>query len=223
MNRMFSWITDKCNPLGGECPYKCSYCWARKMISEFDMKKYHGDTCLLVGELDKRYSHGFVFMQDMTDPFSPKVKRELIIPILDTIKKSPDARFLLLTKNPKRYFEFLPYFSENVVLGCTIETNIDYSKEISSAPPVSERLKVMDDLSNTTLLPLFVCIEPIMNFNPDFAKQIEEINPWRVAVGYDNYMNNLDEPLLNETWDLINRLKKFTNVTEKSIRKAWDE
>jgi hypothetical protein len=47
--------------------------------------------------------------------------------------------------------------------------------------------------------------------------------PWKVAVGYDNYGNGLDEPLLLKTDTFIELLEEFTEVERKTIRKAWWE
>ena len=70
----------------------------------------------------------------------------------------------------------------------------------------------------------FIAIEPILDFDLDkFVKWIEEIEPFMVFVGYDNYNNRLPEPPLQKTKELIRRLSEFTCVIEKTIRPAWNE
>jgi len=69
----------------------------------------------------------------------------------------------------------------------------------------------------------FISIEPIMPFSEEFPWKIEKAEPWKVAVGYDNYDNNLPEPLKEETIQLIHDLRTFTSLDLKTIRKAWYE
>ena len=57
-----------------------------------------------------------------------------------------------------------------------------------------------------------------MRFSGDFIKQLRKIEPWGVAVGYDNYKNGLPEPRLSDTKDLIAELEDFTTVYIKTLR-----
>ena len=41
-----------------------------------------------------------------------------------------------------------------------------------------------------------------------------------VAIGYDNYSNNLREPKLSRTENLINELEKYMIVYKKTLREA---
>lgn len=78
-------------------------------------------------------------------------------------------------------------------------------------------------LSNQTKLPLFISIEPILEFDYGFTKLLRSIHSWAVAVGYDNYKHSLPEPELSKTLKLIEELEKFTIVYRKTIKKAWWE
>jgi len=128
---MFSFITHTANPLGGKC-YNCSYCYihGRKgMKKRFKhiRDKYSGEYRIYENVLKKRYKAGdFVFFCDCIDYLNNDVPSEFIREIYEWIEKSPRARFLSLTKNPERYFEFRYEIPHNVVLGSTIETDIDY-------------------------------------------------------------------------------------------------
>jgi len=154
----------------------------------------------------------------MGDLFCYEVPDTWIIRVLHTIEKNPDSRFLLLTKNPLRYFDFLELFPSNVILGATIESDRDW--DVSDAPHPMERLLAMKKLPWDDK---FIAIEPILDFNNVFVDFLEKINPRTVYVGYDNYNHKLPEPELEKTKWLVSELKKFTNVNVKTLRKAWWE
>ena len=112
--------------------------------------------------------------------------------------------------------EFLDLYPENVVLGSTIETNRDYS--VSKAPKTTERYEFMKKLSFKKKI---VSIEPIMDFDLEiFVSWIKEINPVLVHVGYDNYNNNLAEPTLSKTKQLMEQLNTFTRVKTLTLRES---
>ena len=127
------------------------------------------------------------------------------------------STILFLTKNPKRYFEFLEVFPKNLVLGATIETNREY--KVSSAPSVTERYEWMVRIPYHNKM---VSIEPIMDFDPDiFVGWLKEISPVVVHVGYANYNQNIPEPFLEKTTDLISELRSFTKVKVLRLREKY--
>ena len=224
-NRMFPFVTETYNPIGGVCPYNCVYCWAKDLIKRYDFKKYSWECYLIKDALKKRFKAGnFVFLCDMLDLFAFNIPRDIILKVLEIARNNPDSKFLLETKNPQRYFDFLflDEFPSNVVLGATIESNLDYPK-ISKASLQSKRISWMIKLAGETELPLFISIEPILNFDWMFINEIRYIKPWAVAIGYDNYANHLPEPALSKTLSLIANLEKFTKVYRKTIKNAWWE
>jgi hypothetical protein len=98
-----------------------------------------------------------------------------------------------------------------VILGATLESNRDYS--VSEAPAPLERYKSMADLPFEHKL---VCVEPVMDFDLEtFVQWIKDIQPLVVYVGYDNYNNNLAEPSMAKTEQLIDKLRTFTRVKTK--------
>ena len=243
-SRMFSFITETWNPLGGSCPHRCVYCWSRRLEKRYGLKKYQGEPRLIKSELKRRFKLGaFVFTQDMTDLFADNVPTRLILKVLDVERENPKVKFLHLTKNTKRYINLAEEkeFPPNVVLGATVETDfyrffgfrnervfIEY-EEISKATPPQERLRHLLKLKEIIDNPIFISIEPILDFStcplfsPRFVDRIKKIKPWAVAVGYDNYHNKLPEPPLKKTLRLIEELEKFTIVYRKTLRKAWWE
>jgi hypothetical protein len=211
------------------------------------MAKYRGEPRLIEWELQRQFeADDFVFVQDMSDLFAKNVPSRCILRVLDKIKTQP-ANFLFLTKNPSRYDSFLRKFPDNVVLGVTVETNSHYLRsisidlrfysEISQAISPRIRLLALETLLLARLTirkfrqPFFISIEPILDFNlegpearDNFAGYIADLGPWAVAVGYDNYDNELPEPPLSKTMQLIDRLEKAgITVYRKTLREAWNE
>jgi len=224
-SKMFPFITCTWNPLGGACQYNCRYCWARRLIEQNQMVKYQGGAHLCSGELEREFQAGdFVFVQDMTDLFGPWVSKVDILAVLDVIRNTPEAKFLLLTKNPRRYLEFAEILPANAVLGATVETNIYLDSGISWAPSPYSRLEVMSMLADVVENKLFFSIEPILYFTDCFVDALT-CRRWRlfgVAVGYDNYECKLPEPSLEKTKQLIGLLEKAgVRVFVKSVREAW--
>ena len=225
--RMFNIVSRTWNPVSG-CYHDCKYCWARKYALQKlrHTKRYSKGFIprLNMEEFKVKFNEGLVFVTDMGDLFGSWVKKSWILKVINYTKKFPNTLFLYLTKNPRRYHEFIEEFPENAILGATIETNDDklYMKHfISKAPLPSDRYRAMAELDWKYK---FIAIEPILDFNlRTFVKWIKEINPFMVYIGYDNYENKLPEPELNKTMKLIKELSAFTLVIKKTIRPAWNE
>jgi hypothetical protein len=72
-------------------------------------------------------------------------------------------------------------------------------------------------------LPLFVSVEPILDFDIKlFVSELQKIRPQMVVVGYDNYNHHMPEPCLEKTLQLIEQLEKFTRVETKTLRQKWN-
>jgi len=216
---MFDMIDATWNPVVG-CLHYCSYCWARRLVEMRlkNMEKYRDGfkPKMIEKELCRRFRKKYVFVVDMGDLFGDWVPSEWILKVIKAVKNSPSSYFLFLTKNPKRYMEFLDLYPGNVVLGATIETNRDYP--VSKAPPTTERYNFMKKLPFENKI---VSIEPIMDFDLEpFVGWIRDINPVMVHVGYDNYHNNLVEPSLAKVNELIQHLSAFTKVKLLTLRES---
>jgi len=217
--RMFDVITNTWNPVVG-CLHFCDYCWARRLAETklSNITRYQdGFTPKLIEEeLKKKFYNKFVFVTDMGDLFGDWVPAEWITKVTDAIKQSPSSYFLFLTKNPKRYKEFLGIYPRNIVLGATIETNREY--KVSKTPSPLERSNAMAELPWKNKL---ISIEPIMDFDLQILVQwMKDISPTIVYVGYDNYSNGLPEPSLSKTKQLIEKLETFTRVRTKTLRES---
>lgn len=211
------------NPVIG-CLHNCTYCWARNLTETRlkHMEKYKEGFFkpkLTEKDLKEKFKNKYVFACIMGDLFGEWVSRDWILKVIETIKNNPESKYLFLTKNPRRYLEFLNEFPTNIVLGATIETNRQYP--VSKAPPPIERYKAMAKLVWKNKL---IVIEPIMDFDTEvFTQWIKEIQPSTVYVGYDNYCKKLPEPPLAKTLQFMAELSKFTQVKRKTIRKAWND
>jgi protein gp37 len=219
---MFDAITKTWNPVIG-CLHNCTYCWARTLaetrLSHMEKYKDCFKPSIAEYELKKTFRKQYVFACDMGDLFGDWVPKEWILKVLEAIRNSPSSYFLFLTKNPKRYFEFLEEFPENLVLGATIETNREH--KVSCAPSVAERHKCMTSLPYKRKM---ISIEPIMDFDPEiFLDWLKNVSPVLVHLGYANIMQNLPEPSLNKTLKLIARLGSFTKVKTIRLREKYTQ
>ena len=228
-SKMFPFIDDTWNPLGGACRHNCygGGCWAQRMASEKAMAKYQGEPRLYQVELEREFAPGaFIFACSMVDLLGSWVGKVEILAVLDVIRNTPKTDFLLLTKNPKRYLEFVDVLPMNAVLGCTVESDMYLQSGISNAPSPLSRLDAMTMLADMVGNRLFYSVEPIMEFgHPFFAQALTRRRRelFGVAVGYDNYGNHLPEPSLAKTMQLIELLEKAgVKVFRKSLREAWN-
>ena len=145
--------------------------------------------------------------------WAKKIPLDWIAKVLDYIEKYPKNTYLFQSKNPLQMANFVLLFPSNSILGTTIETNRDYN--ISFAPSVKERVLWLKLLSKT--FKTMVSIEPILDFDLDIlVSWIKVIQPDFVSIGADSKNNNLPEPPRQKVLDLIDELKKFTEVKVKS-------
>ena len=226
MSRMFSLVAETWNPVTG-CLHNCVYCWARR-LAETKLRRVpryrEGFKPRLNGqEFKRRFKpNRLVFVSDMGDLFGEWVPDKWIWRVIERIEKFPETKFLFLTKNPKRYWDF--GYPDNVILGVTLETNrCDGYDKISKAPEPCVRYhdaRLLGVKGN----PVMISVEPILDFDlDDFIHVIKMLEPDMVYIGYDNYGHRLPEPPLEKTLRLIQELEKFTTVYRKTIRKAWYE
>jgi len=209
------------NPVVG-CTHECSYCWARKLASTRLKHIYQNFKPRLIRSRLKKVPETnaeFVFVVSMGDLFCTGVKDEWILEVLKTIRSHEDKTFLLLTKNPLRYHDFLHVMPDNVILGATVESLDDFG--YSKAPKPIERLRAMASITDFRKM---LSVEPILQATREFAKEIRKVKPEFVYVGYDNWNNKLkEEPALKDALTFVEILETFTEVRVKTLRKAWWE
>lgn len=212
---MYDFVTHTANPIKGLCPHECSYCYMKDIF-----KRYGHDTTLRLdpNELKINYGSGkFIFLGTSTDMFAQPVESAWIKQVLDHCAKY-DCKYLLQTKNPARFFEFLnhPLMQDKnkVVLATTIETNRDVST-ISLAPSIDDRVNVMAQLSKQGYA-VMVTMEPIMDFDHDAVINIlQTIHPFQVNIGANTSKSvRLPEPDKAKLQALIAELKTFVPVVK---------
>jgi len=224
--RMFRSVNGTWNPVIG-CTHKCKYCWARRLV-ETKLYKTSCKDCASFNvhtHLDRLIKkRRTILVCSMGDLFCKGCPDQYIRAVLDIIRVHSNRDFILCTKNPARYEDFIKMVPDNCILGTTIETNNDnLVREWSEAPPPTERHKVMARLRYKRK---FLSIEPIMEFDMKvMIKWVKDIHPLTCEIGYNNYpMFRLPEPTLEKTRELIENIKKLgISVREKTIRKAWSE
>ena len=212
---MYPWA-HTWNPIGGECPHRCSYCYVPSDIAprlkRFGNKKYYGKPRLVESELQcslKKPNDGkVIFVESCGDLFARDIPSEWIIKVIEHCKKYPENTYLFQSKNPMRFGDFT--FPENSIIGTTIESNRVYN--ISQAPSVVNRYIAMKHYKIRKM----VSLEPLLKFDLEIlVRWIREIDPEFVSIGADSKNNDLPEPHSEKVRSLIEELKEFTRVKLK--------
>ena len=98
----FTW-----NPIKGLCPMGCSYCYARKMYKRFGWDK---TIRLSFNECDAprhRKRPSTIFAGSTFELFSDEISSSSIAFILKKVQAIQWHTYLFLSKNPRRYSEFI--------------------------------------------------------------------------------------------------------------------
>ncbi|MDP2815716.1 MAG: hypothetical protein Q8O19_03450, partial [Rectinemataceae bacterium] len=225
------------------CNFKCKYCAFEALQHRFGITdedrayKPH----IHLERLDKkpRSTSGDEFVTIGLNGDISFASDEVIEQIIAYCTRWSDRTFLIQSKNPARFIETDGTgtrkfkFPENVILGCTLETNyslipsapapgeyVPYNT-ISKAPDTVIRAEAMIEIQDNRKI---ITIEPILNFHPETMKyMIEAINPIAVYIGYDSGRHKLPEPPLQKTLEFIESIEPITQVRQKLIRPAWFE
>jgi protein gp37 len=126
----YSW-----NPVVG-CSHGCPYCYAKrlndrfKFIPEWTKPEFFEKRLEQPSKLKK---NSVVFVCDMADLFCKAVPKEWIRKIIDTCTINRQHRFIMLTKNPQRCYDFT--YWQNTLVGQTITKGLgfypkDYKHEL---------------------------------------------------------------------------------------------
>jgi len=132
------WARWSWNPVTG-CNHGCTYCYARDIAARFYPQgfkpTFHANrlNAPVNSKPPKKInslSDKNVFVCSMGDLFGKWVPKKWIDRVLGICAKSPQWNYLLLTKNPERYLEFV--FPENVWVGATIDVKdrLDSTRQI---------------------------------------------------------------------------------------------
>jgi len=202
---MYSWISHTWNPIKGECPHGCTYCymkrWGKQRPVRLDEK-----------ELKTDLGNGnFIFVGSSIDMFSYYIPQEWIEKTFNHCCKFNNT-YLFQSKNPS-HFRTAGFWPEKYKLCTTIETNRDYALIMGITPYPINRAEAM---ANYLTKEKYVTIEPIMDFDlKDMVELIKMCSPKQVNIGADSGNNNLPEPPKEKILALIAELKKFTMIDQK--------
>jgi protein gp37 len=173
--------------------------WGKQNPTRFDEK-----------ELKTNLGSGnFIFVGSSNDMFAADVPREWIQRTIDHCNKF-DNNYLFQTKNPERLLEFeLP---KNSVVCTTIETNRVYPEIMQNSPNPNARAAAF----SLIFLPIYVTIEPIMDFDlVEMLNIIKQCDPVQVNIGADSGNHKLPEPSKEKVLKLIDGLNRFTTIERK--------
>lgn len=205
---MYPWVTHTWNPIKGECPNDCSYCYMKKWGNV--QKPMHLVEKELRVDLQKAE---FVFVGSSTDMLL--ATEEMITPVLTKCLVNKNIKYLFQTKVPAKFNDWLNVFNQlDCVLACTIESDLDTNPLVSKAPLKATRY---DDFFSIDYPHKMVSIEPVMDFNPTyFLRMIDWINPDFVSIGANtNSKVKLPEPSPEKLRDFIEKLSGITEVVQK--------
>lgn len=226
MGNMYGDSVKQWNVFKG-CEFKCSYCIPsfqrqakRQKHRCMDCYNYvpHFHEERLKETLPKTTGDQFIWVGSSGD--ISFCKEEWMNKILDKIKYYPDRTFFFQTKDPRVFEDYR--WTDNILLGITLETNRTRYKDLSKAPSPRLRAKMFESIKHTHKV---LTIEPILNFDHDlFIKMIKKINPERIYIGYDTKKCHLPEPSLSKTRFFIKELRRLGFVVkEKLLRERWNE
>ncbi len=220
---MYEWVGYTWNPLAGECPHQCEYCYVPMVANRYPQlkDKYSGpiriDEKALKQNLPK---NKIIFVCSMNDLFADEVPYDVINTIIERTRELSEGRtFLFQSKNPARMEEYIGYFPKGSILATTIETNRDIIK--TKAPKPVARYEAMVRIRSWlrrsgAIYKLMVNIEPIVDFDIEtMIKWMRDINPDSISIGADSKNNNLPEPAPEKVQLLVDTLKHISEVRIK--------
>jgi DNA repair photolyase len=208
---MYPFVTHTWNPVKGECPYGCSYCymkrWGKQSPLHLDKKELKTD----LGE------NNFIFVGSSCDMWARDVPLEWKLKTMEHIREFETNRYLFQTKNTGQILNYpILFLNRQDILCTTIETD-EYIPAIMgrSEPPFLRGLHLAY-LQHRLGFKTMVTIEPVIRFNTDeMISLIKVIRPEQVNIGADTGRNNLPEPPKEQILELISELEKFTKVVQK--------
>lgn len=217
---------DTWNPLPG-CLHDCTYCYAHSMRG-YDMTPRFRENYLK----DNLGTGRSIFICSMGDIGGDWVDPEDVKAVLAHCRDY-DNTYLLQSKNPRNFIQYIPYLPEKIIFGTTIETNRN-TRLISKAPLPSLRMMAMVKLK--AMLHEYVVqqaakgilefeyvdwqtmisMEPLLDFDPELIHWIKFLAPDYVSIGLDSKTHHLGEPAPEKILHLIKCLRDVTEVRLKA-------
>lgn len=219
---MYKFVDYTWNPIKGKCLHDCSYCYMKQITPNANEPR------LVESEFDTYLGYGrSIFIGSSTDMFAKNIPSEWITKILDYCYQNSNKEnlntYLLQSKNPKRFLEFINHpLMKRVVFCTTIETNRFYPEIMNNAPKVEERVEAMEEIARFERATI-ITAEPLMQFDhEEMVTFIRRCKPKLVNIGRNSCRNIvLPEPTKEEVQQLITELESFTKVNIKSNALIW--
>ncbi len=219
---MYKFIKYTWNPIKGKCLHDCSYCYMKQMNPNANPPR------LAEYELTTDLENGNkIFIGSYRDMFAENIRAGWITRVLDYCNEKNNTdkpnTYLLQSKNPKRFLEFINHpIMKHVVFCTTIETNRFYPEIMNNAPKIEERVEAMEEIAKQGF-PLLVTAEPLMQFDlEEMVALIKRCNPKWVNIGRNSCRSiTLPEPTREEVQQLVSELKEFTKVNVKDNALIW--
>ena len=150
------------NPVVG-CKHNCSYCYAKKINDRFHYIENWEDPQFFIERLTEPNRHKIsstIFVGSMCDLFGEWVPDEWINIVLHVVKDNPQHTLMFLTKNPKRYHDFV--FPRNAIIGTTVTGD-------------SKTFYRIDELASNSHGRTFLSIEPLLGMMDYDLKPFDQV------------------------------------------------
>lgn len=199
--RMFKSVGWTWNPIAG-CTHGCKYCWAASLRKRWG-KSFEPEIREHFFN-DKMPDDGtWIFVGSMGDIFCNGIPDEWIMSLLAYIRDNKtDNKFLLQTKNPGRfrdYLEELRLLKDKVILGTTIETTRE--TPWTEAPSTFARSLGLGYMKEYEAFTTFLSLEPLADFDlEELFIWIDAIHPEAIEIGLENYTQITPRP---PNWKIV--------------------
>jgi DNA repair photolyase len=209
---MFGWVDFTWNPVKGECPHKCSYCYMNTWGKQSPIHLDESEFIPLVNSEGKEGNT--IFVCSGTDILADGNPVNWMVKTCVHCR-GYDNTYLFHTKNPAAFRSFHEILPKKSICAITLETNRHYVEIIQNAPAPRQRV---DDFFDARVKKKMITVEPILDFDLYiFIEMIATIRPFQVNIGADSGRNNLPEPEWQKIHELIEALKQNgIEVAEKA-------
>jgi len=209
-NNMYNWVTHTWNPVKGKCSHDCIYCYTKMSKTQKPLRLTPHEFNIDLGE------NNTIFVCSGCDLFAENVPNEWIIKTIKYCNKYNNT-YLLQTKNPKRFLDFLNIIpkGDKFILGTTVESNRIYPEMGNTPSPINRLLAIqkLKEYYHKTM----VTIEPIMDFDLFvLVELLKKARPSWVNIGANSNLKiNLKEPKKEKILNFIDEISTFTKIIQK--------
>ena len=198
---MFKSVGWTWNPIAG-CTHGCKYCWAKSLADRWG-KPFEPQLREHFFKDRMPDDNSWIFVGSMGDTFCNGVPDEWIYKLLNFVENcTADNKFLLQTKNPRRFTHFkdtLSSIKDKIILGTTLETT--YETPWSTAPSTYARSLQLGYLKEYEGFKTFLSLEPLSDFDPKtMFMWIDSIKPEAIEIGLENYTHFTIHP---PNWKIV--------------------